>query len=69
MTLGSMTAQQYLETRINIMEDEIFSMIYDLNKVSHSPSETSFLAGSIAELSNQITKLKLDLEIAEEGEI
>lgn len=55
-----MAVIDYITQKIGGLSDELTDLIDSLENIAHSPYETSFVAGRIKELSEQIFKLKMD---------
>lgn len=55
-----MSADEYLNFRLQEMKYELTDLILEMERIAHSPNELGFIAGRIAELNEQITKLEAD---------
>lgn len=57
-----MTIGDFLEFRIGVVREEMSDLIFELEKVAHSPNELGFMSGRITELNYELMKLKIYLE-------
>lgn len=60
--LFEMNIKEFIESRIEEINDTLRELMNDLQKVCHSPNELGFLAGRIAELNDQIARLEYYLD-------
>lgn len=56
------TAERVINRQIKELKVDISDIIFEIEKVSHSPNELGFTAGRIEELNYQLIKLKLQLD-------
>ena len=62
------TAERVINSQVEELKADIAGLIYEVEKVSHSPSELSLTTGRVEVLNYQINKLKVQLDkLTKEG--
>lgn len=56
--ISEMNLKEFLDFRVNYVTEEISELVLEMERVAHSPSELSFLAGRITELNYELLELK-----------